>query len=418
MRRVLRLLAVGVPLVLVVDCGGESTKPSEPRPTPGRVPDPPATAEALALARAQCDYIERCDPDAMFSFQENSRAACEEYFTCLASPRIGQLVSLGECLESFRSGECPDLAKEQFHPYYGRFFPWGAACGALDLPDLEDRLAPPPDAPSSGEPCLEVPRSERAVCDVESDCVVDDIPVIGLYYCGTCEPRIALGEPCDGAVRCVDGSACVMGECRERRDLGEPCEFSEECATRVCDGSVCASSTDLRRPYADVVDRECDADGGCGNQFGLACVEGTCSALANEGEPCGAYPPFQAPPCRLGQLCIGDRCVAVGCSIDIGEPCTWFCTGGTGGCVDGECQPADELGDPCTFECMNGLRCDSLECVPAPADNGARCDYDEDCASYFCPRDLSEHCGDGGCSIPRCDGCGSCADPPTIERCE
>src|SRR5688572_14424950 len=118
MRRAFRLLALFAAIV-VVDCGGESERTFdsvEPGQKPGRVPEPPPSAEALELARAQCDYLERCDPDGMFAFQNASRAACEEFFSCQAAEPPWQVphalpVTLEDCVESLRSRECPDYER-------------------------------------------------------------------------------------------------------------------------------------------------------------------------------------------------------------------------------------------------------------------------------------------------------------------
>jgi hypothetical protein len=50
---------------------------------------------------------------------------------------------------------------------------------------------------------------------------------------------------------------------------------------------------------------------------------------------------------------------------------------------------------------------------------GAPCDFDSDCDSEFCDRDLSAFCNrTGGCVIPPCDRCGTCATQPTADACE
>src|SRR5689334_3961876 len=95
---------VGMLLALfgATHCGGKSEAPREAAAAPGRVPDPPPSVEASALAAAQCDYLERCDLDAMFLFPESARGACEEYFACAQPvPSFGKSeeFTLQGCLE-------------------------------------------------------------------------------------------------------------------------------------------------------------------------------------------------------------------------------------------------------------------------------------------------------------------------------
>ncbi|HEY6723244.1 MAG TPA: hypothetical protein VI197_04405 [Polyangiaceae bacterium] len=49
---------------------------------------------------------------------------------------------------------------------------------------------------------------------------------------------------------------------------------------------------------------------------------------------------------------------------------------------------------------------------------GARCDFDSDCGTRFCNRDLREFCSGGSCSVPACDRCGTCAELPESSDCE
>jgi len=427
MRRAFRLLAVISAIALVVDCGGESERASferQPQPKPGPVPEPPPSAEALELARAQCDYLERCDPDGMFAFQNASRAAFEKYFACQAAdPPPWQRphalpVTLEECVGSLRSRECPDYERqpsERFSEYAA--FPWGPGCG---IPDAEARRAPRPDAWRTGETCLVGDLLERqteaAVCERGTECVVAKVPDFANFYCGVCEPRTLLGEPCGGEVGCVEGAECVLGTCRKLRDLGEPCETLEECLTHACDDGVCSRSVYAPTPYAEMLDHACDEDWLCGRQVGLSCVAGICRPRTNEGERCGTS---DTAECSLGLRCFDGRCVAFGCRIDVGEPCDFSCEAGGCDARDGVCKPAVAVGDPCTLRCENGLVCHSKyhECRLLRA-NGTACDFDDDCASNFCERDLSDVCSGGLCTIPFCGGCGTCADPPTVERCD
>ena len=406
-------------VVSALRCGGDSERPVDSGPPATRVPDPTPTAETLALAEAQCDYLERCDPDSMFLFARESRAACEEYFSCQASRFVrAVLEERVACIESLRTRACPDTYEEPWERFSAEMkFPWGPDCG---VPTLDDILAPRPGAPGLGERCLDEP--ELPDCAVGNYCVRDENPFIGTFYCGTCEPFRALGAPCTSGDFCVEGATCVNGECRTRRALGEACDFDAECPFYTCRESICISPS-APTPYAQVVGGPCgDAIHECGNQAALYCHivvsrwdDGVCRALPDEGEPCEDSSAYLE--CRLGQACANGRCVAVGCSVEIGEPCSGYCEAGD--CVEGVCVAAAGEGAPCEVSC-GSLPCLSRRCggwPPPREENGARCDFDGDCESYFCERDVGDYCEGGSCSIPACDGCGVCADRPTVEIC-
>jgi hypothetical protein len=407
------------------------------------MPDPVTGPEANALASAQCDYLDRCDPDAMFLFSDPSRTACEEYFACRAArfgaKSLASLDELSACIDSLELRECPDVLQRPTKRFsFDGSFPWGPACGEITL---EDRLAPPPDAPSVGQACIR-PRDERAICARGSFCKVEGPPVIGTYFCGTCERMRKVGEPCAlPAARCIADARCLSGECRQIREVGESCESRDECRFHRCIDSVCFPSEDTPTPYADVVGRECEGDGDCGRQAALYCDEGICHPLPGEGEPCAGATmgtmgtmretasinpfSFSKRACRLGHECIDGRCRALGCSIDPGEPCSSYCHGGR--CVDGRCLRLPGAGEPCETSCGTGSgdRCEQrcagdLRCVEGRCSagrdraNGRRCDFDRDCVSGFCER---RYVGRTHRSEPPCSECGVCADPPTVERC-
>jgi hypothetical protein len=96
-------------------------------------------AAHLDLARAQCAYLQRCDPDALHRFSKSSLAACVDYFSCSldhgwlpASLRDGEM-PLDTCIDSLLSRSCPDTELEPIDRFsYGSFpsdFPWGPRVG-------------------------------------------------------------------------------------------------------------------------------------------------------------------------------------------------------------------------------------------------------------------------------------------------
>ncbi len=371
----------------------------------------------LDLARAQCAYLERCDPDALHRFSKSSITACSDYFRChLDRGRASRIFRDGDtldtCIDSLLSRSCPDAELEPVDRFsYGtdttEIFPWGPAC--LES-TLEQPLAPPPDAPEQGQACLGY--GERAPCANGSYCELEDVPRFGMLRCGLCRARLPLGESCEESGQCIEGSVCALSECQPQRLPGDPCSSSEQCRFRNCEAGICGRSEYAPTPYADALGQACEGASDCGNQAALACVDQRCRALSDLGESCAAV------PCRRGLTCVNDECIDLGCSVDPGEPCQDFCTLTL--CVDGTCQSLpDREGQPCTIVCDTGLTCLEGRCEKAqPRTNGAGCDYDRDCDTGFCNRNLSEYCSRGSCTIPSCDRCGTCADLPEPSDCE
>jgi len=367
------------------------------------------------LARAQCAYLERCDPDALHRFSKSSMAACVDYFSC--SLDHGSLPAtlrdealLDTCIDSLLTTSCPDAELEAVDRFsYGSWpaFPWGPACGQ---PTSEQVLAPPPDAPELGQACIDY--GEVAACAAGSYCALEDMPRFGRLRCGVCQTRVPLGAACEGSDQCIEGSRCVSGECREPRLPGESCDNSEQCRFRICEAGSCGRSQYAPDPYAEKLGEICDDSMDCGNQAALTCSDQRCQALSDLGEPCTTL------SCRLGLTCVNGACIDLGCTVDIGEPCQDFCTSTL--CVDGTCAPLpDRDGERCTVACSKGLVCSAGRCATAASRAvGARCDFDGDCDTRFCNRDLSELCSGDSCSIPACDRCGTCAELPEPSDCE
>lgn len=367
----------------------------------------------LDLARAQCAYLERCDPDALHRFSKSSTAACVDYFRCLLDSALsGKTFRDGDtlpstCIDSLLSRSCPDTEMEPIDRFSYGTFPWGPACGQ---PTLEQLLAPPPDAPEEGQACIRY--GEREACADGGYCELEDVPRFGVLRCGVCQAGVPLGEPCDESGQCTEGSVCALGECQPPRLPGDPCNDSEQCRFGNCEAGVCGLSAYAPTPYADNLGQACDDSRDCGNQAALACADQRCQALSDLGESCATV------PCRLGLTCVADECQDLGCTVDVGEPCQTYCTSSL--CIGGICEPPpDREGQTCTRGCGNGLVCSEGRCEkPPPSTEGAGCDFDGDCDTGFCDRDLSEFCSGGSCIIPSCDRCGTCAELPKPSDCE
>jgi len=372
----------------------------------------------LELARAQCAYLERCDPDALHRFSKSSIAACVEYFSCMLDSRSSgekfrdDDTLRGTCIDSLLSRSCPDPELEPVERFsYSTFswsFPWGPACGQ---PTLEQLLAPPPDAPERGQACIDY--GEVEACVEGSYCELEDVPRFGTLRCGVCQARVPVGEPCEESQQCAEGNRCAVGECQPPRLPGEACDAPEQCRFSNCEAGICGRSEYAPDPYADSLGQPCESSSDCGNQAALACADQRCQALSDLGESCATI------PCRLGLSCVDDACQDQGCTLDPGERCQdFYCTHTL--CTDGICEPLpDREEQACAVECAQGLVCSLGRCEePAVRAVGASCDSDWDCDTGFCDRDVSEYCSGGSCSIPSCDRCGTCAELPKPSDCE
>jgi hypothetical protein len=384
-----------------------------------RAEDPAPSVEGRALAQAQCEYLARCDADSVHMFAGSSWEECVDYFSCQVElgdlARVKESVGVKACIDSLTSRDCPnlDINPTQYFAFMG--FPWGEGCGRQTIAEY---LAAATDAPVVGEACI-TGFSEHAPCKGDTFCDVASVPLrLGSYKCGTCTPSLALGDACDWNSRCTQGTSCVLGRCAVLIEVGEACSHPEQCRFALCTDGRCARSLYAPKPYAEMLGASCTLglSGTCGAQGGLYCDEGTCRPLYDEGEHCDT-----GTPCRLGQVCAENRCVSVGCTVDLREPCVNACEGGE--CRDNICSPmGSKVGDDCSWFCLGELDCVDSHCAPstmrAPAAIGGACDFDMDCLSSFCDRDISSYCSGSTCSIPSCDGCGVCADPPTVAWCE
>jgi hypothetical protein len=377
----------------------------------------------IRLAEAQCDYVARCDTDALHLFEGSSVASCIEYLTCQAGhafltpnqPWTAPGFDLDACVDSLGARPCPDFETDPFAHVavgIGVSFPWGPECG---LPELEDRLAAPPDAPGVGEACI-AGFGEQASCQGDTYCAVTaGSQTFGTFDCGICAVRLPIGAQCDTQSRCTGEARCVEGACAELLAVGAICTSPAQCRFGACDGGVCGPSPHAPLPYAEALGRACSPDDGCGNPA-LRCVDATCRPLPDEGDVCDSTSTSSAY--RLGQMCAGGHVVQLGCTLDLGEPCSFMCHEGV--CTDGLCGPgAAQVGDACDLVCAAGLECIEGQCEVIPDRSvGAACDFDLDCDSSYCARDVTTYCDDDGCSIPACDDCGVCSDPPTPALCE
>lgn len=155
---------------------------------------------------------------------------------------------------------------------------------------------------------------ESFVCDDASTCV------IGLDFCGSCQPTVPVDAACGPDARCEATASCVSGVCVARALPGDACGDAKPCVSGAsCSSGVCAGPTIVAAGEA------CDQVRRC--PYKSACAGGVCVEAALLGEDCGG-----AVTCASG-WCDAGTCVALG---DGGATCTSGSQCFSGAC-DGTC---------------------------------------------------------------------------------
>ncbi len=154
---------------------------------------------------------------------------------------------------------------------------------------------------------------ETFVCGEGSECV------LGLDFCGTCEPVVALGGECGADARCAATSRCEEGECVLRGLPGDDCTDRSECNVGLsCPDGICRG-----REIVAVGD-SCDQERRC--PYASVCAGGICEEQQLLSEPC-ASPGW----CASGWCDSSGRCAPLkpeGQPCDINTECIGSCSGG------------------------------------------------------------------------------------------
>lgn len=274
---------------------------------------------------------------------------------------------------------------------------------AADPADPADPAAPIPPQPygPSNVP-IEVCVPAGGACNTSAACCGDDrfCTGDGAYFVGTCEARLADGQPCHADAWCASeicwfgtcgepscaatGSSCqdaseccdgvclrsvpspyVPGECGPPRPNGAACEAASWCRSGVCTDGACAEPT-----CADVGARcwwggEC-CGGLCLHDPSSPYVPGTCGAPLADGSACVDSTWCASGACHDG-VCSGLPCTDIGASCFIGSDCcTTVCsTESVGHYGEGSCQDRLSSGAYCWYDswCKSG-DCDDFTCAP------------------------------------------------------
>jgi len=246
-------------------------------PDTGPAPSPwlPAHSYCEAVVDVFCPYYQRCARMAVDSLE-----ACRAVFAEVCEERYEPIYRALEELGMVRLSAAGILACERHLA--------DVACEA-QMNDLDGACA--------GMWVGEVPIAGACGLGIESlVCAPDATCVIGLDFCGTCEPAADLGEPCGEGIRCHREAACVDGRCVQRGAPGQACAPDRPCAI----GASCAEGSCVG-PTIVALHEPCDQARRC--PYHAACVSGHCARTPLLGEPCGAGPPCASGSCQ-GGLCV------------------------------------------------------------------------------------------------------------------
>ena len=166
-----------------------------------------------------------------------------------------------------------------------------------------------------GGPCG--PGIESFVCGEQSKCI------LGLDFCGTCQPVVSTGASCAGEARCQVTDHCLDDLCVPRRLPGETCDGDVPCAL----GSGCADGQCVADAWV-AVGQPCDSEHNC--PYKSACRSGVCMATVLQGEGCVANADCASGWCQSGS------CAPYALA---GEACSATPECGTGACARGVCAP-------------------------------------------------------------------------------
>lgn len=397
-----------------------------------------------------------CDPDtgACVPMPINEGGACDDGSLCTE----GDACQGGACLGQAR--DCTELGDDcnpsACDPETGLCVTSqaedGASCEDGDLCTLQDRCqegrcqggAPvtcddpcvagvcDPDTGLCGGPALE----DGLACDDGDDCTLVDTCLAGVCT-GQQDTCTCAGAPdgtaCDDFDPCTSNDRCLSGECAQSEqvdcsllddacntgfcdpgtgactqapllpgtlcDDGDPCTVEDACfggscagapkdcseASASCQRGVCEPGTGACLPEDLADGARCNTGDTC--LQGQTCLAGTCQGGANQCGACETLPAGSA--CDDGDPCtLEDSCqLRDGVKLCVGQALD--CASLDAGCLVGVCDP------------------DTVSCTTAPAQDGLRCDDQDDCTQ-------ADACQAGAClgqPFPTCEGQPNLCEP-------
>lgn len=163
------------------------------------------------------------------------------------------------------------------------------------------------------------------ICSSTSDCAPDDFCSFldPLSSAGSCQPRLAQGQPCQSDNNCQDGLNCDGADtktCVPFVKDGQPCSSDMNACENL--NSFCDDATHTCRPRLALgaactipAGRNSRVTAGC--PFYADCIDGKCVVLPSLGEPCTV--PDGGSPLLA---CLSGTCTNGSCQSTAKPPCT------------------------------------------------------------------------------------------------
>ena len=249
-------------------------------------------SEGTQSASTSRDGLEEC--------KNFATAHCSKREECRAGEATSLFGTLDACIERFQE-EC---LKALAAATSGATRETVAQCATTN----EEAACSDYDTPGMLAGCSDVfgELEDGAECGVSAQCQ-SGFCQPSPETCGTCSPRLALGDSCRATPQCgFAGLYChpVSKTCEAYVEPGEPCT-GDICAP----GSSCIGANAEEAvcvPNVSAQGESCDAEMGpdCEHALGLFCAEGSCEPAlsAGEGEPCGEVDD-QVYRCDSGLVC-------------------------------------------------------------------------------------------------------------------
>lgn len=273
-----------------------------------------------------CARFSECEPGIYAFLSGGDAATCRARFlpACTQSITIdGAKLSsdaAGQCGKSIRSASCDDLLSGH-------------------LPDI----CTPPGTRADGASCSDSLQCASTRCTGSAT------------TCGSCVPRLKVGEPCESTDQCQYGLYCKnpgagTGACTAFAQLGQACDATSTCLpTLFCNtGGQPSGSCAARRAAGEDCSRNTDCDG----QKSLTCDPTSKKCV-----------PYTVNYVAVGGTCSNTLAMA---SYNIcSKDAHCVTTTGTGGGPTSTCAAAMGAGQPCNsldIECAAGLTCTNKVC--------------------------------------------------------
>ncbi len=189
------------------------------------------------------------------------------------------------------------------------------SCDEFNFGDTIEVCKVLPGSRADDEPCLADSQCASTRCAMIARPAEND-PHPELYPCGTCQPRLQNGAPCeDTGDECLYGSFCVKSKCTPVIREGGACADSDGCGYNLrCLEGACRKGVPLGGACAAAAD--------CMGWW-AACTNGVCSEPSGiaQGQTCNVDGNPDQESCQVNTFCDGETRTCARPRV-LGEACT------------------------------------------------------------------------------------------------